>query len=87
MEIRQNLRTLPSRPIALGLAVLAVLALVLTAWFALGTRAQSTSSAVPVVHRVNQLPLDCAGDPYSPRDSICKPYDDPYSPHDPVPVP
>ena len=86
MEIRQNLRTLPSRSIALALAALAVLALALTAWYALGTRAPSTSPAVPVVHRVNQLPVDCTGDPYSPHDPICTPFHDPYSPHDPIPL-
>ena len=84
MEIRGTVRTLPSRPIALAMAVLAVLALALTAWYALGSRAQSVSPAVQRAPFTNHLPLDCKNDPYSPHDPICTPYHDPYSPHDPV---
>jgi hypothetical protein len=84
MEIRQSLRTVPSRPVALAMAVLAVLALALTAWFVLGTRAQSTSQGTTRAPVTNQLTLDCSNDPYSPRDPICVPYHDPYSPHDPI---
>lgn len=83
MEIRGAVRTLPSRPIALAMAVLAVVALALTGWYVLGSRALSS----PVRERapqVNQLPLDCKDDPYSPHDPICTPYHDPSSPHDPV---
>jgi hypothetical protein len=69
------------------MAFLAVVALGLTGWYALGTRAQSSSPANHVAPATNQLPLDCKSDPYSPRDPICVPYHDPYSPHDPVPVP
>ena len=35
MEIRQNLRTVPSRPVVVVIAILAVLALAVTAWYAL----------------------------------------------------
>jgi hypothetical protein len=83
MEIRGTLRTVPSRPIALVMAVLAALALALTGWYALGPRAQS-SPAVHIAPTTNQLPLDCKNDPNSPHDPICTPYHDPYSPHDPV---
>lgn len=84
MDTRQSLRTATTRPIAIALALLAALALALTAWYALGTRTQTTSPAMPVVHLSNQLPLDCKGDPNSARDPICQPYHDPYSPHDPA---
>ena len=83
MEIRQSLKTVPSRPIAVLLAVLAVLALALTTWYTLGTRTPSASPAVQQAPRTNQLPLDCKSDPYSPHDPVCVPYHDPYSPHDP----
>jgi hypothetical protein len=39
MEIRQTLRTVPSRPIVLVLSILAVLALAVTAWSVLGAGA------------------------------------------------
>lgn len=84
MEIRQNLRTVPSRPIALALVVLAVLALALTGWYVLGTPEHRGSSPVVQAPRPNQLPLNCSNDPYSPHDPICTPYHDPYSPHDPI---
>ena len=79
MEIREGFRTVPSRPIALVLAALAVVALALTVWFVLGTSARSTvndRTFAPTVH-----PQAC-GDPYSPHDSVCNPTGDPYSPHD-----
>ena len=84
MEIRQSLRTVPSRPIALALAALAVLALALTSWYTFGTRVQSSSPAGVKAPMTNQLPLNCKNDPYSPHDPICTPYHDPYSPHDPI---
>jgi len=87
LEIRGSLRTVPSRPVALAMAVLAVLALALTAWFVLGTHAQSSSQGTTRAPATNQLPLDCTSDPYSPHDPLCKPYHDPYSPHDPIPAP
>lgn len=46
MEIRHSLRTVPSRAIALVIAALAVLALALTTWYALGARPQSASPVV-----------------------------------------
>lgn len=78
MEIRQTVRTIPSRPIALVLAALAVLALALTTWFVLGTGARGTVNDRTFV-TVN--PQAC-GDPYSPNDPLCQPVRDPYSPHD-----
>jgi len=41
LEIRQNLRSVPSRPVVLVIAILAVLALALTAWSVLATGAGS----------------------------------------------
>lgn len=79
MEIRQGFRTVPSRPIALVLAALAVLALALTAWFVLGTGARSSVNDRTFVTNVH--PQVC-GDPYSPNDQVCKPVRDAYSPHD-----
>lgn len=84
MEIRQSLATGPSRAIAVVAAGLALLALVLTAWFTLGTRVSVSSSPIERAPMTNQLPLDCKNDPYSPHDPICQPYHDPYSPHDPI---
>jgi hypothetical protein len=84
LEIRGTVRTVPSRPIALALAALAVLALALTVWYVLGTHVQSSSVGVDRAPLTNQLPLNCSNDPYSPRDPICQPYHDPYSPHDPL---
>lgn len=84
MEIRQNFRTVPPRPIALALALLAVLALALTAWYVFGLRTQVGSSELTQAPRVNHLPVSCSNDPYSPHDAICAPYRDPYSPHDPI---
>jgi len=83
MEIRRTLRTVPSRPIALALAMLAVLALALTTWYVLGTQAQGGTTQVKQAPLTNHLPLNCSNDPYSPHDPICQPYHDPYSPHDP----
>lgn len=79
LEIRQSFRTVPSRPIALVMAALAVIALALTAWFVLGANARGTvnnRTFVPSVHS------QVCGDPYSPNDPVCKSTSDPYSPHD-----
>ena len=79
MEIRENFRTVPTRPIALVLAALAVVALALTVWFVLGTGVRSTVNDRTFTPTVQ--PQAC-GDAYSPHDSVCKPASDPYSPHD-----
>ena len=84
MEIRQGFRTVPSRPIALALAALAVLALALTSWYVFGIRVQNSSPVLVQAPMTNHLPLNCSSDPYSPHDPICTPYHDPYSPHDPI---
>jgi hypothetical protein len=84
VETRQSIRTAPTRPIALAIAALSVLALALTSWYVFGSRAQSGSPGFVQVPRSNHLPLNCSNDPYSPQDPICTPYHDPYSPHDPV---
>ena len=84
METRQNLRTIPSRPIALAIAVLAALALALTAWYTFGLRTPTNAAPFQRAPMPNQLPLNCKDDPYSPHDPICTPYHDPYSPHDPL---
>jgi hypothetical protein len=81
LEIRQNVRTVPSGPIAIIIAALAVLALALTAWFVLGTSARSTVNDRTFVTNVH--PQVC-GDTYSPHDPVCKPSRDSYSPHDPL---
>ena len=51
MEIRQNLRSVPSRSVVLVIAILAVLALAVTAWsvLAAGTRSHSGTGAVQTV--------------------------------------
>jgi hypothetical protein len=84
VETRAAFRSVPSRPIALALAVLAVLALALTAWSVLG-------AGGPAVNRVNDRPVvkmertpQYCGDPYSVHDAICAPSSDPYSPRDPL---
>ncbi|HSS60203.1 MAG TPA: hypothetical protein VLK30_01960 [Candidatus Limnocylindrales bacterium] len=84
MEIRGTIRTIPSRPIALLLATLAVLALALTSWYVLGSQARGGATRAQEAPMTNQLPLNCSSDPYSPHDPICQPYHDPYSPHDPL---
>lgn len=84
MEIRQNLRTVPSRPIAVVLAALAVLALALTGWYVFATQEHGRSSPLVQAPLPNRLPLNCSNDAYSPHDPICTPYHDPYSPHDPI---
>ena len=48
LEIRQKVRIVPSRPIVLATAILAVLALALTTWYAL-IRSEPTHN--PVFHR------------------------------------
>jgi len=84
MEIRGRTRAVPSRPIVLAMAALAVLALALTSWYMLSARVQNSGLGVQQGPLTNQLPLDCRNDPYSPRDPSCQPNHDPYSPHDPV---
>jgi len=79
VEIREGFRTVPSRPIALVLAALAVVALALTVWFVLGTGVRSTVNDRTFTPTVQS---QACGDPYSPHDSVCKPASDPYSPHD-----
>ena len=46
MEIRQELRRVPTRPIVLLMAFLAVLALALTGWYTLGSRPATHPGAV-----------------------------------------
>lgn len=84
MESRATFRSVPSRPIALALAVLAVLALALTTWSVLGAGSHpvSTVNDRPVV-KMQRTPGYC-GDTYSPHDSICPTTADPYSPRDPL---
>src|SRR6184192_73418 len=47
MEIRENFRTVPSRPIAVALALLAVLALALTTWYVLAPAFAAPSTKGP----------------------------------------
>ena len=79
MEIRESFCTVPSRPIALVLAALAVVALALTVWFVLSTGVRSTVNDRTFTPTAQS---QACGDPYSPHDSVCKPASDPYSPHD-----
>ncbi len=83
MEIRQGFRSVPSRPIALAMAVLAVVALVLTAWFVLGAGGSAVNAGndrqLINVQRTTQY----CNDPFSPHDAVCPTSGDPYSPHDP----
>jgi len=81
MEIRRGFRTVPSRPIALALAVLAVLALALTTWYVFGVSVQTRGIANDRTLVTNVQPQVC-GDAYSPHDPVCGPKTDPYSPHD-----
>ena len=79
MEIREGFRTVPSRPIALVLAALAVVALALTVWFVLGTGVRSTvndRTFTPTVHAAPGTVLR------QDSPSTGKPASDPYSPHD-----
>jgi hypothetical protein len=80
METRESFRTVPSRPIALALAVLAVLALALTSWYVFGV-VQTRGIANDRTLVTNVHPQVC-GDAYSPHDPMCGPTTDPYSPHD-----
>jgi len=80
VEIRESFRTVPSRPIALALAVLAVLALALTSWYVFGV-VQTRGIANDRTLVTNVHPQVC-GDTYSPHDPVCGPKTDPYSPHD-----
>ena len=85
MESRATLRSAPSRPIAVALALLAVLALALTAWFVFGLGAHNAPSLAndrPVV-KVQRMP-QCGTDAFSPHDAVCPAPRDPYSPHDPL---
>src|SRR6266566_6605836 len=81
METRENFRTVPSRPIALALALLAVLALALTTWFVFGVSNQTRGIANDRTLVTNVHPQVCR-DTYSPHDPVCGPKTDPYSPHD-----
>jgi len=81
VEIRESFRTAPSRPIALVLALLAVLALALTAWFVFGLSGQTRSFGNDRTLVTNGAPQHC-GDAYSPQDPVCGQSTDPYSPHD-----
>ncbi|TMG07793.1 MAG: hypothetical protein E6I06_09235 [Chloroflexi bacterium] len=81
METRESFRTVPSRPIALALALLAVLALALTTWFVFGVSNQTRGIANDRTLVTNVHPQVC-GDTYSPHDPVCGPKTDPYSPHD-----
>ena len=80
METRESFRTVPSRPIALALALLAVLALTLTSWYVFGV-VQTRGIANDRTLVTNVQPQVC-GDAYSPHDPVCGPKTDPYSPHD-----
>lgn len=82
MEIRQGFRSVPSRPIAVVLALLAVLALALTTWFVFSVSGPSSSIGNDRINYTRDAPQSC--DPNSPRDPICEPAGDPYSPHDPL---
>ncbi|HEV2028911.1 MAG TPA: hypothetical protein VGS16_10310 [Candidatus Dormibacteraeota bacterium] len=65
MEIRQNLRSVPSRPVVLVIAILSLLALAVTAWSVLaagtgshrgtGTGQSVTSTLGPDAQERNQL--------------------------------
>ena len=82
MEIRQHLLRVPTRPIALLVACLSVLALALAAWYLLtaGTASVASVSSLPVGSCTSYGP-----DPYSPSDPICAKTTtgrDPYSPRD-----
>ena len=45
MEIRQNLRTVPSRPVVFVIAILAVLALAVTAWSVLASGSRTPAGS------------------------------------------
>ncbi len=83
MEIRQNVRLVPSRPIVVGVVVFSVLALALAVLYVLnsGTQAHTNGSGGSVV--TVAAPRDIESDPYSPRDPIGQSYRDPFSPRDP----
>jgi len=81
MEIREGFRRVPSRPIALAMAVLAVVALALTVWFVLGSNSQVRSTGNDRTLLTNTVQQRC-GDAFSPHDPVCRPAADPYSPHD-----
>jgi hypothetical protein len=79
LEIRQGFRNLPSRPIALAMAALAVIALALTTWFVFaGAQPRPTGSDRTFVN--SAAPERC-GVPYSPSDPICSGTVGAYSPH------
>jgi hypothetical protein len=92
LDTRQQARILPTRPIVFVMALLAVLALALTAWYSLGSSANRVQSVAPDRTYANGGPYDNrvhGTDPYSPRDPIEQPQatpgnTDPYSPHDPM---
>ena len=79
MEIRQGFQRVPSRPIALAMAALAVIALALTTWFVFaGAQARPSGSDRTFVTSV--APERC-GDPFSPQDPVCGGTAGAYSPH------
>jgi hypothetical protein len=84
MESQATFRNVPSRPIALALALLAAVALALTVWFVVGDRGAVVNGVDdrPIV-KMERTPQYC-GDPYSPHDAICPTPGDPYSPRDPL---
>jgi len=83
LEIRHNVRLVPSRPIVLGVVIFSVLALALAVLYVLnrGTQAHTNGFGGSVV--TVAAPQDIDSDPYSPRDPIGQPYRDPFSPQDP----
>lgn len=87
METRKTVATVPTGPIAFALAVLAVLALGLAAWYTLASGASLNSGASQTVIGGGAYESRGHGtDAYSPRDPMAaqKPAanSDPYSPHD-----
>ena len=82
LEIREGFRTVPSRPIAVVLALLAVLALALTTWFVFSVSGPSRSIGNDRTNNTRVGPQSC--DPYSPRDPVCQVTGDPFSPRDPA---
>ncbi len=82
LEIRQGFRTVPSRPIAVVLALLAVLALALTTWYVFSASVPGRSLGNDRTNITTVNPQSC--DPYSPRDPVCQLAGDPFSPRDPA---
>jgi len=91
LDIRQNVTTVPTRPIAFVMAILSVVAVALTAWYSLaGGNPTLNHGTDETFVSVGQFDGKVRGsDPYSPRDPIERPNatgsdSDPYSPRDPV---